>query len=123
MDGDLRGAFFSAIHSALGRVLRVGILCLLVGWLGAEIVAHTVGGHVQPTTMTHIVALAFGVILCYAAMLSVVLIEGMRGIARAAVQLDQASAAPAEPLPITRPASAAAPESANTLRDLATAAS
>lgn len=99
MDVNLRRSFWLEVRHAIGTELRVAVFFLLVGWLGAEYAAHALGGGGQPTVLTHVVAVLFGIFLSYAAVMTVAISAGMRGVAALAVHSEAPRAADAPVLP------------------------
>jgi hypothetical protein len=76
--------FIGALRRAIGRVLIFGLLFLVVGVALIEGVAYIVGSRpYQPTPFIHISAAIAGIILGYAAALTVVVSEVIRAFIEA----------------------------------------
>lgn len=88
--------FLRAMRAAIWRITRAGLLGVVIGALAVEIAAYMVDGRWPPHLAAHVAAGAFALLLGYAAAITVVVIEGARGLAAAVSQLDDVARATAE---------------------------
>jgi hypothetical protein len=70
---------FDGVRHALGRILIQGLIFALLGALLTETIA-IVSARALPSAPTHWIALAIGLLTGYAAIITVALLETMRGI-------------------------------------------
>ena len=80
--------FVTAVRKALGRVLRAGMVGLVLGALAAELAGFFLNGGWPPRVFTHLVAGALALVLGYALAVTVAAVEGVRGMVAAVTQLD-----------------------------------
>ena len=88
--------FFTAARHALGRIVRVWLLGVLIGALAMEGAALALGGGWPPRTFAHVAAVVLALVLGYAFAATTALIEGVRGLAAAAGQIDDVARAGAD---------------------------
>lgn len=91
----IRQSFFRAVRRALGRIVRAGLLGLLVGAAAAELAGFALNGGWPPQVFTHVTAATLGVLLAYAMGVTVALAEGVRGLVAAAGEIDDVAKAAA----------------------------
>lgn len=88
--------FFQAIKRAVWRVTRAGLIGLVVGGIAGEAAGYFLNDGWPPQVFTHVSSIALALLLGYAAVVTVTLIEGVRGIAAAADQIDDVARASVE---------------------------
>lgn len=85
--------FFQAVWHALWRVVRAGVLGVLVGGVAGEAAGYFLNGGWPPQVFTHVASAAVALLLGYAAAITVTLVEGVRGVAGAVGQIDDVARA------------------------------
>jgi hypothetical protein len=88
----LRTQFFGAIREAIGKVFRGGLIGTLLGVIAIEIVGFLVDGGWPERVFVHVAAVAFGLALGYAIGATLALVEGVRGLVKAADDLAKVAA-------------------------------
>lgn len=85
-----------AMREAVWRVVRAGLVGVVVGALCVEIAAFALDGRWPPHLIAHVAAIAFALLLGYATATTALLVEGVRGLGAAVTQLDDVARASAE---------------------------
>lgn len=92
----LWSTFFEAIKHAAWRVVRAALMGFVVGGIAVEVAGYFLNGGWPPQVFTHAASIAVALVLGYAAFVTVTLIEGVRGLAAAAGQIDDVARASVE---------------------------
>lgn len=87
--------FFRAIRQAIWRISRGFLIGLVLGALAAEVAGYFIVGGWPPHTFVNIAAIAFAVVMGYGVAVTTALVEGVRGLIRAASQIDDVAKAAA----------------------------
>lgn len=83
----LRGRLWLAVRRAWLRIMRFGVVALLVGFALTEVSANVLnGGHI--TLFVHLVALVVGAAFAYGAAITVGIFEAIRGLFGALGELE-----------------------------------
>lgn len=88
--------FFGRVWQAIGKILRSLVIGLLVGGLVAEITGYFIDGGWPERQFVHVAAIAFALVLGYAAAVTSALVEGVHGVLDVATQVDDVARAAVE---------------------------